>query len=316
MRPTCRARRAGKCHHVHDARRSIVATSGPDQTTVANGISGGNIVGIYNAANPGGGFNEEGFVYNGSSYTTIGGTTGFGSFFPFGISGNNIVGQYFGTVTDQITGTLQGQWNGFLYNGSTYTTVTDPLGSNGTFAYGVSGSNVVGYYTDSAGYDHGFLYNGSTYTTIDEPLSVGGTYVYGISGNEFVGYYYGSSGQHGFLFNGSTYTNIDDPLASYGNVATGVSGNNIVGTYDGPPNTDDRMHGFLYNGSTYTTIDDPLAAFGTYINGISGNEIVGYYVDAFDVSHGFVATIPEPSSTALLSIGAIGLAVMARRRVR
>src|SRR5262245_4961753 len=37
-----------------------------------------------------------------------------------------------------------------------FTTFNGP-GSTGTFAQGVSGNNVVGYYTDVAGHYHGFL---------------------------------------------------------------------------------------------------------------------------------------------------------------
>jgi hypothetical protein len=65
-----------------------------------------------------------------------------------GISGNNIVG-YYQNATGQ---------HGFLYNGSTYTTLDDPNASPGeTFAYGVSGSTVVGYYFDGTGV-HGFVF--------------------------------------------------------------------------------------------------------------------------------------------------------------
>ena len=75
----------------------------------------------------------------------------------------------------------------------------------------------------------------------------------------------------------------------------GISGGNIVGFYyDSNP----TPHGFLYNGSTYTTIDDPLAVFGTFASGIDGNNIVGSY-NAESSSHGYLATVPEPSSVVL-----------------
>ena len=64
-----------------------------------------------------------------------------------------------------------GNTNGFLYNGSTYTTLNDPL-AVGTVAWGISGNNIVGYYADSSGNPNGFLYNGSTWTTLDDPLGV------------------------------------------------------------------------------------------------------------------------------------------------
>ena len=77
-----------------------------------------------------------------------------------GISGNNIVGTYVDS---------SGNNNGFLYNGSTYTTLNDPLGVYGTFVDGIDGNNIVGSYTDSTGNNNGFLYNGSTYTTLNDP---------------------------------------------------------------------------------------------------------------------------------------------------
>ena len=107
----------------------------------------------------------------------------------YGISGNNIVGYYLDS---------SGNYHGFLYNGSTYTTLNDPLGSL-TVAIGVDGNNIVGYYEDSSGKYNGFLYNGSSYTTIDDPLGVEGTIANGISGNNIVGHYSDSSGTaHGF----------------------------------------------------------------------------------------------------------------------
>jgi hypothetical protein len=132
----------------------------------------------------------------------------------------------------------------------TYTTLDDPSGNGGTYAYGISGNNIVGWYANnSAGYfgpineQVGFLYNGSTYTTLINPLSIqntiqgpvpNGNYAYGISGNNTVGLYYpvaGGGGFSGFLYNGSTYTTLNDPSGNGGTYAFGISGNNIVGVY-------------------------------------------------------------------------------------
>jgi hypothetical protein len=92
-----------------------------------------------------------------------------------GIDGNNIVGN---------DGSLPG---GFLYNGSTFTQIVDPLGVSGE-PMAISGNNIVGWYTDSGGTGHTYLYNGSTYTTLNPPyvqnpsLQIG-SYPTGISGN-------------------------------------------------------------------------------------------------------------------------------------
>ena len=270
--------------------------------TFAEGISGGNIVGYYNDST-----GSHGFLYDGSTYTTEQ-YPSYRNGDAFGISGNNIVGDY----EDQSY-----KAHGFLCNGSTWATIDDPLGAMGTQAKGISGSNIVGYYIDSSLNSHGFLYNGLTYTTLDDPLATNGSRIFGISGNNIVGAYEVMSGSglsgvqrtHGFLYDGSTWTTIDDPLAVNYTGALGISGGNIVGDYF---DSSGNNHGFLYNGSTYITIDDPIATAGTTVIGIDGNTVVGYYEDAplnYGQYHGFEVTIPtpEPSTIALLCVGAIAL---------
>ena len=64
------------------------------------------------------------------------------------------------------------------------------------------------------------------------------------------------------------------------------------------------------------TLNDPLGIKGTQIYGISGNTLVGTYYDSNNVSHGFVATVPEPSSVALfgMGIGIVGLLLQLRKK--
>jgi hypothetical protein len=107
-----------------------------------------------------------------------------------GISGNIVVGYYFGNVLRGFYHTL-GTTN--------YTTIDDPAGytngSSSTMAYGISGNNIVGTYQDNAhdtGY-YGFLYNivTSNYTTIEDVAGIvqssSTTEAYGIDGNNVVG---------------------------------------------------------------------------------------------------------------------------------
>jgi hypothetical protein len=76
------------------------------------------------------------------------------------------------------------------------------------------------------------------------------------------------------------------------------------------------QHGFLYNTATesYTFLDNPNMAFNngveiTQITGITNSgEITGFYSDANGVFHGFVASVPEPTSVALLGIGLAAVA--------
>jgi len=64
---------------------------------------------------------------------------------------------------------------------------------------------------------------------------------------------------------------------------------------------------------TYTTLDVPGAS-STHAYGIDGNNIVGYYIDGSGNSHGFLTTIPEPSTALLLCLGLMALATGRRNR--
>ena len=226
-----------------------------------------------------------------------------------GISGSNVVGYY------EDAGNV---YHGFLYNGTTLTTLDDPAAGQGffqgTYAQGVSGNNVVGYYTDASGVEHGFVYNGTTFTTLDDPAAShvafqGGTIAYGVSGNNVVGWYIDASNvSHGFLYNGTTFTTLDDPNAGHslnqGTIVTGVSGSNVVGDYTDASGVE---HGFLYDGTTFTTLD-PAGSTDTDATGVSGSNVVGDYFDASGVEHGFLDD--GTTFTTLDPTGSVGTQVM------
>ena len=152
-----------------------------------------------------------------------------------------------------------------------------------------------------------------TYTTLDYPGSLT-TFANDIDGNNIVGAYRDSlSIFHGFLYNGATYTTLDYP-GSLSTFAFGIDGNNIVGFYTGPSGG----HGFLYDGTTYTALDYPLVTGVTNAFGIDGNNIVGAYTTGSSGSsgfHGFLATVPEPSS-GVLGVIACGLTWWRRKRFK
>jgi hypothetical protein len=280
--------------------------------TVADGISGNNIVGNYYTSD-----GDHGFLYNGSTYVSLNDPLGTITT-ARAISGNNVVGSYYN----------DGTYSGFIYDGSTYATLNDPLATDGTTPYGISGKDVVGTYQNASG-THGFLYNGSTYSTLGNlPNTTGTTIPFGIDGNQIVGTYIAPDGNaEGYVYNGTTYTIIQDPMAAYitsgtnsnqqsGTEVSGISGNNIVGLYtDGSG----LMHGFLYNGTNYVTIDDPNEAPGGLeeVSGVDGNNLVGYD-ETRSGFHAFEATpaVPEPSSTTLFVLGLAGLAIYRRARSR
>jgi hypothetical protein len=106
---------------------------------------------------------------------------------------------------------------------------------------------------------------------------------------------------HGFLYSDGKMTTFDVPGAE-GTVADYMGPNNLIaGFYF---DSSEVAHGFVRapDGS-FTTISAPGAGSvpeqgqGTYVAGDNpGGTVTGYYVDSSNVSHGFTATIPFPSS--------------------
>jgi len=174
---------------------------------------------------------SHGFVYNGGvGYNDISppqaGPTGT---LVLGIRGKVSVGEY-KDAADNV--------HGFIFDGSNYSTLDDPLGTNGTYVAGFYAGKFVGGYYDTA--DHGYLYDGSTFTTIDDPLGVG-TNPSAVFGNTVVGYYRDSSNHdHGFVFNGSSFTTVDNPAGTRTRIR-GIYGSTLVGDFlDGS-----GTHGFI-----------------------------------------------------------------------
>jgi hypothetical protein len=290
---------SSSAYRVLDDPAELTSTTGG---SLALGLSGTNIVGTFRSDY------DSGFLYNGSAYETLQIPD---PNYPFtvvsGISGNHIVGWYSDGASTY----------GFIYTNGAYTTLRVPSawnsvagnpyeggnggyglllmddefdGYSGTFASGVSGDNVVGWYIDTNGYTHGFRYNGQTYTTLDDPNGVGATFAQGIDGDNIVGFYSDSKGAtHGFLYNGSGYSTLDVPAGIGATYAQGISGSNVVGWYFNNGN-----HGFVYNGHSYTTFDVPNALGGgnTFPMGIYSNTIVGWYIDSAGENHGFATSIP------------------------
>ena len=124
-----------------------------------------------------------------------------------------------------------------VHGSYTYTTLDVP-GASSTYAVGIDGSNIVGYYSNGSDY-HSFSYDGSTYTTLGVPGATS-TYAYGIDGGNIVGLYSDAGGTHGFSYDGTTYTTLDAPGA-IDTRAYGIDGNSIVGYY----NDGSGYHGFL-----------------------------------------------------------------------
>jgi hypothetical protein len=130
--------------------------------SIATGISGNTIVGNYSSVT-----GLHGFVYNGVMFTTLDdplaglvGILGSGMHTTTaGVSGGTIVGDYL----DSEAGS-----HGYVYDGSTYTTLDDSLGVNGTYVTGIDGTTIVGYYVGGTGVG----INGFIATAVPEPTSL------------------------------------------------------------------------------------------------------------------------------------------------
>ena len=188
----------------------------------------------------------------------------------------------------------------------TYTTLDDPLGTNGTMPEGINDNGqIVGDYLDSAGniLFHGFLYSNGTYTTLDDPLGTNGTIPWRINNNgQIVGTYYDNvgSGAHGFLYSNGTYTTLNDPLGT--GTFNGINDHGkIVGLFI---DSNYKEHGFLYSNGAYTTLNDPHGTFGTAALDINDHgKIVGLFINSNHVTHGFLysngtyTTLNDPLGT-------------------
>lgn len=245
------------------------AGNGSNQGTAVNGISGNTIVGTFTDANG----VRHGFIDSAGVYSTYdapgaGQAAGDGTAF-YGIDGQNMVGAgYNGSTTF-----------GFRYNGSQFTSISDPLAPTQSWATGISGTTVVGTYAIANNSYHGFVFDGSTYTTIN-----------------------------------ATFTGSVGPVI--GTVLQGMDGSKLVGTVlNTSVNGEPDAHGFIYDGNTFEIVDYPFA-HGTFLTGESGDTVVGYYFPSPNsVSHSFIATTPEPTAAGIVLLGG-SLLALGRRKVR
>ena len=120
---------------------STLTFPGADSTLPTMAV-GQRIVGGYFTGSIG-----QGFLRNGSTYTSIG-CPGDGNVF---LSGLDPAGDMVGGVN-----TLDGNQHGLLVRNGSCILVDFPGGSN-TYANGIASGNIVGRYTDAGGNVHGFL---------------------------------------------------------------------------------------------------------------------------------------------------------------
>jgi hypothetical protein len=203
---------------------------------------------------------------------------------------------------------------------------------------------MVGYYSDSAGFNHGFSYDGTNFSPSIDYGGAQNTYLYGVNNaGTMVGLYIDTANvRHAFTFDG---TNFSSPI-NYDSVSTAFRAINDNGTICG----DTLTQGFTYNGvfsplfkfgsvitapyginnfdqlvglyfttkpSGFFTSDrvnfepiEPSPGAGTYAAGINdAGIIVGYYG-----VHGYMTAVPLPKTLILLGSGLLGLGGWRRLR--
>ena len=101
-----------------------------------------------------------------------------------GTDGTTIVGYHL--ISDYNPLGVNYNYRGFTLNNGTWATLNAPNAFN-TYAMGINGGNIVGYFNDFDGV-HGFLYDGVSYLTLDFPGATE-TRALGISGDVIVGSY-------------------------------------------------------------------------------------------------------------------------------
>jgi probable HAF family extracellular repeat protein len=249
------------------------------------------------------------------------------TFSPLTDSSGAIILSSFGTMGINNSGAIAGSYipnsgdnagyqDGFLYNGGSFISLTDPSSlpnpGSETGAEGVNDSGtVVGYYVNPSNDSAvSFIYSGGTFTDLPAPSGTAPLSAEAMDINnagQIVGFYQSQSPNHGFLYKGGVYTTLDDPSAGpSGTIAYGINNNGqIVGTYS---DSQGLAHGFLYTISTgtFVTLDDPSAGSGgqTFARGINDSgQVVGYFIANGGGSHGFIesggvyTTIDDPAGT-------------------
>jgi hypothetical protein len=188
------------------------------------------------------------------------------------------------------------------------------INNSGTIA-GYFGSGALGH--PNQGYTVTPPYAQANFTAENFPSSVQ-TQVTGINNiGTTVGFWSNSAAgtsNFGFVDSGGRFTNVNDPLTPAGppsvNQLLGVNDHNVaVGFYNGP---NGNSHGYTYNiasGTFSAPINDPLGVSTTTAAINNAGQLAGFYVDANNVTHGFLdnggvfTTYDAPGATATMLLG-------------
>jgi hypothetical protein len=181
-----------------------------------------------------------------------------------------------------VTSLLRSGYNSGKWNGSSGIVST-------TAATNVTYLTALGVIINDTGANKGASTGTSIYSTLDGAST--------IDGDVLVRYtYYGDANLSGTV-DGSDYTLIDNGF-----------NNHLTGWYNGDFNYDG-----IVDGSDYTLIDNAYNSQGATL-GSSPTALIA--TPTFQITGGAASAVPEPMSTGLLSIGAIGALARRHRRNR
>jgi probable HAF family extracellular repeat protein len=171
-------------------------------------------------------------------------------------------------------------------------------------------------------YMHAFLYSGGTMSDIGALTPTGDSYSNDINDRgEIVGSSIAASGSpHAFLYSNNVMTDLDaqSDRVSWANDIN--QHGDIVGGFSATPHGEERA--FLYSDGALMDLNDLLVPSSgwtlTGANAINDNGwIVGNGIDPQGMQHAFLLVpTPEPSSLALIGIGAVSLLCYVWQRQR
>ena len=265
---------------------------------------------------------SQGFIYDGSGFTSLIGPPGAISTNALGISdGGVVVGSFSSrTVVDDTGATVLGPSSGYIYSGGLYTTFS-VAGARETNLRGISpdGRFITGYYATDTTAGIGFIYDRTTGVRTD--LSVAASRFTIAQGVQNDGTVVGSdiiagspTTRPGFVYELATDTRTDLSIAGVLRTALrAISDDDVLSGWfiDGT-----GTHGFVGLTSGYEQIDF-TGATATFVEGMNnGKVLVGTFQvgDAFKafIARPDVSTVPAPGTWALLALGLGALTFMRR----